>query len=215
MNQSRFIYRGGEAQIEEKKSRFIATVAPVRSEEEAQAFLAGIKKKYWDARHNCYAFVTGPGGRLQRSSDDGEPQGTAGRPILEVIRGAAVEDCIVVVTRYFGGILLGTGGLVRAYQKAAREGLEACGIAERTQGYRLYIRTDYTDIGRLQYLFAQKGWQVENTEYAEAVTTELLVAEDELGPVRDAVTESTGGRAVISPEEAVCFARTDEGTLFF
>ncbi len=215
MNQTRFIYRGGQAQIEEKKSRFIATAEPVRSEEEAAALLASVRKKYWDARHNCYAFVTGPGGRLQRSSDDGEPQGTAGRPILEVIKGFGAEDCIVIVTRYFGGVLLGTGGLVRAYTMAAQAGLEACGTAVRMQGYRFTVRTDYTDIGRLQYLFAQQGWQVEDTQYTEAVTMQMVVASEEYAEVAKAVTDATSGRAALSEREEVCFARTDEGTLYF
>ena len=114
---------GGEGEIVEKKSRFIATVRPVASEEEALAFIEEMKKKYWDARHNCSAFVIGRNQELMRFSDDGEPPGTAGKPMLDVLLGAGLHNTAVVVTRYFGGTLLGTGGLVRAYSGAVQEGL--------------------------------------------------------------------------------------------
>ena len=118
----RVVYEGGEGEITEKKSRFIATVRPVESEEEATTFIAEMKKKYWDARHNCSAFVIGERQELNRCSDDGEPAQTAGRPMLDVLLREGVTNVAVVVTRYFGGVLLGTGGLVRAYQ-AATHGL--------------------------------------------------------------------------------------------
>ena len=119
----RILISGGTGEIVEKKSRFIATIRPVNSEEEASAFIEEIKKKYWDARHNCSAFVVGRRGELTRCSDDGEPGGTAGRPMLEVLLGEGIRNVAVVVTRYFGGTLLGTGGLVRAYTQAVKEGL--------------------------------------------------------------------------------------------
>ena len=125
-NGYRVVYEGGEGEIVEKKSRFIATVRPVETEEEAVAFVNEMKKKYWDARHNCYAYVAGKNQELQRCSDDGEPNGTAGRPMLDVLLREEIHDAVVVVTRYFGGTLLGTGGLVRAYQKA--NGLTVDGI---------------------------------------------------------------------------------------
>ena len=112
------VYEGGQGEIVEKKSRFIATVLPIETEEEALEFIAKMKKKYWDARHNCYAYVIGERQELQRCSDDGEPNGTAGRPMLDVLLHEDIHNTVVVVTRYFGGVLLGTGGLVRAYQKA-------------------------------------------------------------------------------------------------
>ena len=118
----RIVYEGGEAEIIEKKSRFIAHVKKTDTVEEAEAFIAECKKKYWDARHNCSAFVIGQDGQNMRSSDDGEPSQTAGKPMLEVLLGEGVCNVTVVVTRYFGGTLLGTGGLVRAYQKATKEG---------------------------------------------------------------------------------------------
>ena len=121
MKAFKIVYRGGEDEIIEKKSRFIATVRSVKSEEEASAFIAEIKKKYWNATHNCSAFVVGEHNEIQRSSDDGEPAGTAGHPMLDVLLGEGIHDAAVVVTRYFGGTLLGTGGLVRAY---CRQGLQ-------------------------------------------------------------------------------------------
>ena len=146
------IYQGGSGEIVEKKSRFIATVEKIRTEEEALAFIAQQKKQYWDARHNCYAYVAGRNHGLQRCSDDGEPNGTAGRPMLEVLLRENIHDLVVVVTRYFGGILLGTGGLVRAYQKAVQEGLKNSIIIEKRPGKKLRIDTDYNGIGKIQYI---------------------------------------------------------------
>ena len=131
----RVVYEGGEGEITEKKSRFIATVRPVESEEEATTFIAEMKKKYWDARHNCSAFVIGERQELNRCSDDGEPAQTAGRPMLDVLLKEGVTNVAVVVTRYFGGVLLGTGGLVRAYQAATQAGLAASRIIEKLPGH--------------------------------------------------------------------------------
>ncbi len=122
MDGRKILYKGGEGEIVEKKSRFIATLRPIASEEEAAQFLAEIRKKYWDARHHCSAFVLGERGDLTRCSDDGEPSGTAGRPMLDVLTGEGLTGCMAVVTRYFGGTLLDTGGQVRAYGGAVREG---------------------------------------------------------------------------------------------
>ena len=129
---TKIVFDGWEEELIEKKSRFIATVKPVDSEEEALEFIAAIKKKYWNARHNCFAFVIGERQEIQRCSDDGEPQGTAGRPMLDVLLGEDVHNAAVVVTRYFGGILLGTGGLVRSYSRSVQLGLKASTIIEKT-----------------------------------------------------------------------------------
>ena len=136
------VYCGGEGEIVEKKSRFIATVRPVNSEEEAIAFINEMKKKYWDARHNCSAFVIGEHQEITRCSDDGEPAQTAGRPMLDVLLKEEIHNAAVVVTRYFGGTLLGTGGLVRAYQKATQEGLLASVVIDKKPGRVLKVRTD-------------------------------------------------------------------------
>ena len=130
-NGYRVVYEGGEGEIVEKKSRFIATVRPIETEEEAVAFVNEMKKKYWDARHNCSAFVIGSRQEVTRCSDDGEPAQTAGRPMLDVLLREGITNVAVVVTRYFGGVLLGTGGLVRAYQSATQAGLAASKIIEK------------------------------------------------------------------------------------
>ena len=122
IDQFRTVYRGGTGEIVEKKSRFIATVRLVESEEEALSCLEALRKKYWDARHNCFVYIIGENQETVRCSDDGEPSGTAGRPMLDVVQGAGLRNVLVVVTRYFGGTLLGTGGLVRAYSQAVQEG---------------------------------------------------------------------------------------------
>ena len=144
-------------EIEEKRSRFIATIRHIESQEDALAFYEEMRKKYWDARHNCTACILGKKGEYRHSSDDGEPSGTAGRPMLEVLDGAGMTDVAVVVTRYFGGTLLGTGGLVRAYSGAVQEGLRHAEIAEKRFCTCLKITTDYNGVGKLQYLFAQRG----------------------------------------------------------
>ena len=150
----KILLKGGEGEIVEKKSRFIATIEKIETEEEALAFIGKIKKQYWDARHNCYAFVAGKNQELQRCSDDGEPNGTAGRPMLDVLLREDIHNLVVVVTRYFGGTLLGTGGLVRAYQKAVQEGLKNSIVIEKMQGRMLKIDTDYNSIGKIQYILA-------------------------------------------------------------
>ena len=166
------VYRGGEGEITEKKSRFIANVVPVSSEEEAEEFIESMKKKYWDARHNCYAYIIGERGEIKRFSDDGEPGGTAGKPILEVLSGEGVTNAAIVVTRYFGGTLLGTGGLVRAYGAAAKAGLSASAVINKIPGMRLSITTDYTGLGKIQYLLGQRGITVLDTVYTDKVEME-------------------------------------------
>ena len=138
----RVLLSGGEGEIVEKKSRFIATIRKCETEEEAVAFIEEMKKKYWDARHNCSAFIIGSRGELTRCSDDGEPSGTAGRPMLEVLTGSGIRNIAVVVTRYFGGTLLGTGGLVRAYTQAVKEGLQAY-IDRQQQNFEMYLQDQY------------------------------------------------------------------------
>lgn len=200
------LYEGGVGEIVEKKSRFIATVEKIETEEEALAFIAKIKKQYWDARHNCYAFVAGKNQELQRCSDDGEPNGTAGRPMLEVLLREDIHNVVVVVTRYFGGTLLGTGGLVRAYQKSVQEGLRNSIIIERMQGQMLEIHTDYNGIGKIQYIVAQQGISVLDTEYTDNVIVKLVVPVEKMQELQDAVTEGTNGTAEYQLGETVEFA---------
>ncbi len=210
--QYKFAYLGGTGEIVEKKSRFIATIEPVHSEEEALAFVERTKKQYWDARHNCTAFTIGPRHQLTRCSDDGEPAGTAGRPMLEVLLGEDVHDVAVVVTRYFGGTLLGTGGLVRAYSKSVQEGLRNAVILEKKKAVRLAIQTDYNGIGKIQYILGQNQIAILNSEYTDAVALEVLVPSDLLGSVSSSITEGTCGQAVLTPGD-VCWYALFEGEI--
>lgn len=190
----RILLEGGEGEIVEKKSRFIATVKKVESESEAVAFIEEMKKKYWDARHNCSAFVIGRRAELTRCSDDGEPSGTAGRPMLEVLLGEGVRNVAVVVNRYFGGTLLGTGGLVRAYTQAVKEGLAASTIGIERAGYEILIETDYNGVGKLQYLMGQRGIEPVNSEYGADVKFTLIIPVEKSAELEKAMVEATNGK---------------------
>ena len=172
-----------DAQIEiiEKKSRFIANVFQVNSQEEADEYIAQMRKQYWDATHNCFAYQIGERNEIQRFSDDGEPQGTAGKPILDVLKGNDIKNTLIVVTRYFGGTLLGTGGLVRAYGRAAKEGVLEAGIVQRIR-VRLYeIEMSYPLSGKVQYILNEKGYTIRETRYLEIVTfvVEVTIEDEE------------------------------------
>lgn len=209
------LLKGGEGEIVEKKSRFIATTMPVKSEEEAIAFIEGMKKKYWDARHNCSAFVIGRNHELKRCSDDGEPSQTAGKPMLEVLLGEDIHDMAVVVTRYFGGTLLGTGGLVRAYTAAVKEGLEGSVIVTKRPGTRLKVRTDYNGLGKLQYICGQMEVPILDTIYTDIVEAELLVAQELVGALKKKLTEATNGKAVLTDCGQVWYGEVDKEIQIF
>ncbi|WP_250277968.1 YigZ family protein [[Clostridium] colinum] len=168
----------GNAEIIEKKSRFIANVLPISTEEEAINFISSIKKQYYDARHNCFAYIIGGDIPIMRFSDDGEPSGTAGKPILDVLLGEKIENAVVVITRYFGGTLLGTGGLVRAYGKATKEGILAAKIVEMDSYSQIFISVDYSLIGKIQYEIANKGHILIDTEYTDNVKFSVYVKSD-------------------------------------
>lgn len=201
------LQKGGSGEITEKKSRFIATLSPAESEEEAAAFIESMKKKYWDARHNCSAFVLGERGQITRCSDDGEPSGTAGKPMLEVLLGAGVRNAAVVVTRYFGGTLLGTGGLVRAYTQAVQAGLEACTIVTMHYGTELQLVTDYNGIGKIQYILGQRGLEIGESEYTDIVSLKLTVPREDCPALCKELTEATAGRVKIEELEKKYFAK--------
>lgn len=201
----KILYKGGEGEITEKKSRFIATVRPVETEEEAAAFIAEMKKRYWDASHNCSAFVIGEENPLTRCSDDGEPAQTAGRPMLDVLLGAEVYNVCAVVTRYFGGTLLGTGGLVRAYSKAVREGLLNCVILEKCLADRLRLSTDYSGLGKLQYILSEAGIAVLDSQYGEAVEMTILAPATQSRQIQKKITEGTNGRCGIELQGQVYY----------
>lgn len=158
----------------EKRSRFIATLRHTETEEQAAAFLAEMRSKYWDARHNCYAYSMS-NGALKRFSDDGEPHGTAGKPILDIIDGSGLTDITIVVTRYFGGVLLGTGGLVRAYSAAAREAVAAAERVKMTPCTVYKARCGYSELERLTKLITDNGGRVENTVYAADVELDFYL----------------------------------------
>ncbi len=202
------IEQGGVGEIEEKKSRFIAHVAPVSTEEEALAFIDARKKEYWDARHNCYAYIIGSQGETMRFSDDGEPSGTAGKPILEVLVNSGIRNLVVVVTRYFGGTLLGTGGLVRAYTQATQAGIAASDIRTMCYGYKITTVTDYNGIGKIQYLLGQRGIPITESTYTEQVTIQLYLPYEQKDAVVREITEATAGKAVIEISEPLYYKGT-------
>ncbi len=202
----KILYQGGSGEIVEKKSRFIATLERVGSEEEATAFLARIRKQYWDARHNCHAFVVGENHELQRCSDDGEPSGTAGRPMLDLLLSEGIHDAAVVVTRYFGGTLLGTGGLVRAYQSAVREGLKHCVVVEKRPGRSLSVGTDYAALGKVRRVLEKEGAGILDIVYTERALVRAMAPEERAGEIAAAVTEATGGAAVPEIGESSWYA---------
>ena len=201
----RILLSGGSGQIEEKKSVFIANIARADSEEEATAFIETMKKKYWDARHNCSAFVIGERGELTRCSDDGEPSGTAGRPMLEVLLRENIKNIVVVVTRYFGGTLLGTGGLVRAYTQAVKEGLNDCKIGVLRMGVPLALTTDYNGIGKILYLLSAMGLAPKDSDYGEKVTLQGLVPVEEKDRLVRDITEATAGKTEILQENPISY----------
>ncbi|MDF2609405.1 MAG: hypothetical protein K0R92_879 [Lachnospiraceae bacterium] len=209
------VYEGGVGEITEKKSRFIANVVPVDSEAAAIEFIEQTKKKYQDATHNCSAYVIGQHDEIQRCSDDGEPAKTAGWPMLDVLLREKLHNTAVVVTRYFGGTLLGTGGLVHAYQEATKEGLKNSVIIEKKLGGKLLITTDYNGIGKLQYIAAQMELTSLKTEYTDIVTLTILVPTQQLEEFKKKVTEATGGKATIEDLGNAYYANVSGEILLF
>ena len=207
---SKIVYEAGEGEIVEKKSRFIAHVLPVEEEEQALEKIEQIKKQYWDARHNCYAYVIGKKQELQRFSDDGEPSGTAGKPILEVLLGEEIHNVLVVVTRYFGGTLLGTGGLVRAYSAATKAGLEQSVVTERCSGYKVVIQTDYNGLGKLQYILGEMDIPTLDTIYTDAVEIIALIPIWDYEAFEKRLTEATAGKGVWEKVADVDYIRREK-----
>lgn len=201
----RILVQGGVGEIIEKKSRFIATVRKVETEEEAVSFIEEMRKKYWDATHNCSAFVIGKRAELTRCSDDGEPSGTAGRPMLEVLLGEEIRNIAVVVTRYFGGTLLGTGGLVRAYTMAVKEGLKACETGRLRMGSMIEMETDYNSIGKILYLMGQKGFEAVESEYSDVVKLSVRVPSEQTESFMDEVTQVTAGKTKMNVSKQVSY----------
>lgn len=194
----RVVLEGGSGEIIEKKSRFIGSVWPVDSEETALHILEQTKKEHYTAAHNCYAYVIGEKDEITRCSDDGEPAKTAGKPILDIIQNEGIHNVLIIVTRYFGGTLLGTGGLVRAYQSAAKEGMKNCQILIKQKGEKLELMTDYSFLGKLQYLIAQRGITVIRDEFTSSVILELMVPLETLENFKKDILELTAGNIKIN-----------------
>ncbi len=186
-----------------KKSRFLAHLAPVSSVAEADAVVARVRKESWDARHHCVALVVGPHAEQQRSTDDGEPSGTAGVPMLEVLRHRAVTDVVAVVTRYFGGVLLGAGGLVRAYSSAVSEALDRARLVRRQVLTEVTLDVPHADAGRLDNVLrewaAQRGAVLGGTEYGAVARFTLLVPPDAVARLAEDVAAATAGALVPRP----------------
>ncbi len=184
-------------QFEEKKSVFIGHIKRVYEEDKAKEFINKIRTEQKEARHNVYAYIIGENMGIQRYSDDGEPQGTGGIPVLEVIKKNGITDVVVVVTRYFGGILLGKGGLVRAYSKAAAMSVNEGSIVERVKGSILDIFIEYDMLGKVQYLFEQNLWHIENIDYTDKVKVTMYCDVCKLKEVESMTIEATSGRCEI------------------
>lgn len=192
----RIIASDGHHEIEIRKSRFICSLFRASTEEEARSHIDSIRKQYWDASHNCTAWALGPGLKLQRSSDDGEPSGTAGIPMLEVLRRRQITDTVAVVTRYFGGTMLGAGGLIRAYGGAVTGAIDAIGVVERK---RLSVQTlvaPYDDAGRIENAIRSSEYPLGNVSYGEKVTFELVMEPELVQPFRHWLAEMTNGTIV-------------------
>lgn len=183
MAEYKTVRKNAQDQFVEKRSRFIGYACPVQTEQEALDFIASKKSEHWDASHNVYAYILRDG--TMRFSDDGEPQGTAGMPALNVLQKEELTDCVLVVTRYFGGILLGGGGLVRAYSHAAKIAVDAGGIVTRAECSIVKIRCDYTFYGRLASLIPEQGGIVEDTAFEDVVTVKMRIPQ-ELEPAFEA-----------------------------
>lgn len=191
---------GSDEQIIQK-SRFIGYVKRVVSEEEAQEFIRKIKKKHADATHNCSAYLIGEHDQIQKANDDGEPSGTAGVPILEVLKKRELKDTVVVVTRYFGGIKLGAGGLIRAYSSTTSLALNATGIVERKRMKSFFVKVDYTLLGRLENEIRQSDYLLEKVDYLDKVTFHVRVLNGEEDAFQSWIVDLTSDSAEITEGE--------------
>ncbi|HLO11954.1 MAG TPA: YigZ family protein [Pseudoneobacillus sp.] len=198
-----FTVKDGQNEIVIERSRFIAHVSRAESEEQAQAFIQKIKKEHWDATHNCSAYMIGENNQIQKANDDGEPSGTAGVPILEVLKKKNLKDTVVVITRYFGGIKLGAGGLIRAYGKATSEGINAAGIVSRQLTQIIHTKADYTWLGKIENELRNSAYQLKEIHYLEHVEFDTYVKESDIPNFIDWMTELTNGQTNITKGEVL------------
>jgi len=201
------IKREASDEFEEKKSTFIGYVKRIETEEEAKEFINKIKSENREARHNVYAYIIGENKGIQRYSDDGEPQGTGGIPVLEVIKKNELTDTVIVVTRYFGGVLLGAGGLTRAYTKGASIAVKAGGIVNKVYAHKLHVKIDYDLLGKLQYTAEQNLWFVKDIEYGENVIITFIGEDCE--SMIEKIIDISRGKASITKEEAEIFFKEE------
>jgi uncharacterized YigZ family protein len=199
----RTIARDGEIELEIRKSRFICHLGRATTDEEARAFIGDLKKRHWDANHNCSAYILGDRGEIQRSNDDGEPSGTAGVPMLNVLLKRELTDTVAVVTRYFGGVKLGAGGLIRAYGQAVSDAIGAVGIVERQELAQVALVASFEDAGRLENALRIDGREPDAVEYAEHVTILLTIDPAALPDFEAWVAEQTSGRARVERRQTV------------
>ncbi len=192
---TRTIARDGQHEIEILKSRFICSMFRVSEESDARSHLEQLRKRYWDANHNCYAYVIGEGGRLQKASDDGEPSGTAGVPMLEVLKRRELVDTLAVVTRYFGGTKLGAGGLIRAYGRSVTEALDEVGIVERRPLAIVEVAVDHAAAGRFENAFRNSIYELTEIRYDSAVTFVTHLPDDDVAALNSWLGEQTNGTA--------------------
>ncbi|HYE10864.1 MAG TPA: YigZ family protein [Patescibacteria group bacterium] len=193
----RMVRQYSESAYVEKKSKFISYIMPTYAEQEAIDFINSIKKKHYDATHNCSAFIIGEAANIQRSSDDGEPSGTAGIPILEVLRKEGLTNTTVVVTRYFGGIMLGAGGLIRAYTQGCADAVKAAGIM-KLQPYSIYsITIDYSMLSKIQHEIGRKEYMIADTQYSDVVTLKVLVEPEQGEVFQEDIIQWTNANALI------------------
>lgn len=211
----RTIFENGTDEIVEKKSRFIARIALVESEGEALTFIEKMKKQYWDARHHCYAFRIGTDQLLERCSDDGEPSGTAGKPMLEVLSGQQLYNVVAVVIRYFGGTLLGTGGLVRAYTKSVQAGIEASTVIEKKLACVVQLICDYSFYGKIQYLAATENISIVDTQFTDNVTVKLLVPVSKKEQIKKKLVEASSGTVHLEEGNQLYYAELDGELILF
>ena len=209
MSSYKTLHDFGSDEIIIEKSTFIGYAKPIKTEEEAVEFVNEIKKKHKDATHNVWAYTVGPTMNIQRYSDDGEPQGTAGIPTLEVIKKEDLRDVVVVVTRYFGGIKLGAGGLVRAYTKGAKVGIEAGIVIEKVKYVEVKIKIEYTQLGRIQNEIMNLGYKVKDTIYSEDVEIIVYSKVEDVQSLTDRMIDITSGTADISLGEEYYLSEKD------
>lgn len=193
----------GEHEITIQKSRFIAHIKRAETENEAQEFIQTIKKKHWNASHNCSAYLIGEHDQIQKANDDGEPSGTAGVPILEVLKKRNLKDTVVVITRYFGGIKLGAGGLIRAYGKSTSEGLDVVGVVERKPVQIINVKIDYTLLGKIERELRSSEYKIRDIHYLDLVEIETFVDVDRVQAYMDWMVDQTNGQCTLLKGETV------------